>query len=358
MTNRQRSSPVRPQGRTLSSRGATAGKRGRRPFRRLFPTTFVILGLVTGVVISTIFGIYVVYAEMMSRVTYTGSDIRYDSFYDIPDLMADYDPDQLGLDLPHEPGGEDFPVQTDDIQVRDMEGIENILLLGVDTSNYSGRSDVIMIISINHHTRKISIVSLMRAMYVNIGARGHSRGLLNAAYAYGGAGLAIQTVEKNFGIPIKGFVAVNFRSFVNIVDAIGGVTINLTGAEGRVLGLPGGLNRLSGRQALDYSRIRKIDDDFHRNQRQRNVINSVLNEMASGGGASLYKAATVILANTYTNLDLDGYITKAPTYLAYERQQLQLPDMSETRMYYVNGQEVWWFDMTKTHDRLTRFLTQ
>lgn len=374
--------PVRPRGRTLSSKEGRQTSRGGRHFRRLFPLRFVSLGLLAGFLVSIFFGIYVVYAEMMSRVTYTGTDIQYDDFWDIPDLMETLDKGQAGggfsMDLDKDfddfrkflegNEGEDSEgdgikstsgpdlSQGGNVKLKEMPGIENILLLGIDTSTYSGRSDIIMIVSINHNTQKISIVSLMRAMYVKIGISRHNWGLLNAAYAYGGPSLAIRTVENNFGIPIKGYVAVNFQSFIRIVNALGGVTINLTEAEGRILGLPSGSNRLTGKQALAYSRIRKIDSDFQRNQRQRNVINSILNEMASSGGASLYKAATVILANTYTNLDLNRYIAKAPTYLAYTRKQMQLPNMSETRMYYVQGQEVWWFDMAKTHKRLTSFL--
>lgn len=356
MADHKSSRPVRPQGRTASSKEAQA-QRKRRPLRRLFPTLFLVLGLTTGLVVSTVFGIYVVYAEMMSRVTYQDSEIRFDDFYDIPDLLTlDY-MDKVGLDC-DDPHGDDDPDLNPSVNlpVKAMEGVENILLMGVDTASYTGRSDVIILLSINHNTKKVAIVSLMRAMYVKIGIRNHDRGLLNAAYSYGGPALAIQTVENNFGIPIKGFVAVNFKSFVNIVDALGGVNINLTRAEARILGLGSGTNRLSGTQALAYSRIRKIDDDFHRNQRQRNVIDSILNEMTSSGAAALYRATTVILANTYTNLDLNGYITKAPTYLSYERKQLQLPDMSETRMYYVKGQEVWWFDMEKNYQRLTHFI--
>lgn len=74
------------------------------------------------------------------------------------------------------------------------------------------------------------------------------------------------------------------------------------------------------------------------------------------GGGAIYKAATVILANTYTNLDLNSYINKAPSLLTYQRRQLQLPASGETRYYYVNGQEVWWFDMVKTHKRLVSFI--
>ncbi len=347
----------------------SGGKGAKTLFGRLFPLKFVLFGVTAGLLISVFSGVYIIYADMMSRVTYTGDDISYDSFYDIPDLMDPDNHDEWELELmtwlnqeldddPEALSGMEAlgPDQTGSISMKKMDGVENILLFGVDTNSYKGRSDVTMIISINHNTKKVSIVSLMRAMHVNIGVRNHNWGLLNAAYSYGGPALAIRTVESNFGIPIKGFVAVNFNSFVKIINALGGVTISLTPAEARYLGLRSGNNRLSGSQALSYSRIRKLDSDFQRNQRQRNVINSILNEMAASGGSTVYKVATVILANTYTNLDLNQYVSKAPTYLAYQRQQLQLPSMDETRKFYVKGQEVWWFDMVKTQNRLVNFL--
>lgn len=353
--------PVRRPGR--SDQPARAKEIRHRHLRRQYPPRFIACGVACGFILAVVFGVFVVYADMMSRVTYAKGDD--DSFWKIQNLLDDDFLSDYAL-IHHNAPGQD-PADADDpsdlesppqetLFLEHMAGVENILLLGVDTHSYTGRSDVTMLISINHNTKKINIVSLMRAMYVKIGAKNHDRGLLNAAYSYGGPTLAMKVVEQNFGIPITGFVAVNFTSFVRIVNAIGGVGITLTPGEARILRLPSGYNRLNGQQALDYSRIRKLDSDFQRNQRQRNVINSILNEMTSQGGASAYKAATVILANTYTNIDLNSYIMKAPTYLSYARSQLQIPDMSETRQYYVGGQEVWWFDLAKTHQRIVEFL--
>ncbi|NLA95289.1 MAG: LCP family protein [Clostridiaceae bacterium] len=338
------------------------------PFSRIFPIKFLVLGVVAGLIISIFSGVYLIYADLVSRVTYddgAGNDfykienlMDYDIFVD-PDGWDDKEGDSLegDQDIPGELQRPELH-QSGTIEMRQMPGVENILLFGVDSrsNNYKGRSDVTMIISINHNTKKINIVSLMRAMYVKIGAKNHPWGLLNAAYSYGGPGLAMRTVELNYGIPIKGFVAINFNSFIRIVDAIGGVSISLTDREAQYMGRSPGTQRLNGQQALAYARIRKIDSDFQRNQRQRNVINSVLSEMAAQGGSSIYKASAVILANTYTNLNLNDYISKAPSLLSYQRRQLQLPATGETRRYYVGGQEVWWFDMVKTHSRLVNFL--
>lgn len=348
--------------------GRKAAGKPRSVFGKLFPVRFLVLGVLAGLLISIFSGVYLIYADLMSRVNYVSDDP--DEFYQIANLM-DYDllidgEDPLDPDKEN-PDDEDPDAeptvrpelqQSGTIEMARMPGVENILLFGVDsrTNDYRGRSDVTMIISINHNTRTINIISLMRAMYVRIGARNNPWGALNAAYSYGGPGLAIRAVEYNFGIPITGFVAINFNSFMRIVDALGGVSINLTEREAELMNLSSGTNRLNGKEALYYARIRKIDSDFQRNQRQRNVINSILNELSSQGGGSIYKAATVILANTYTNLDLNSYINKAPSLLTYQRRQLQLPASGDTRYYYVNGQEVWWFDMVKTHNRLVSFI--
>ncbi|NLA71329.1 MAG: LCP family protein [Clostridiaceae bacterium] len=360
--------------------GASKTRKTRSAIGRLYPLKFVALGVVSGLFLSLFIGFYAIYADMMSRITYENPQVG--AFQEIQDLtdtdfFLEYEPELQGLmedDFdqlqylidgdqadPQQAAPDQQTASTSkpavNIPLKTMNGIENILLFGIDTGSYRGRSDVTMIISINHNTKQINIVSLMRAMYVKIGIPRHDWGLLNAAYSYGGPRLAIKTVERNFGIPITGFVAINFNSFVRIIDAIDGVGITLTSSEAAYLNFPEGYNRFNGQQALAYARLRKIDSDFQRNQRQRNVINCVINEMASQGAASVYKVATVVLANTYTNLDLNRYISKAPSYLSYGRRQLQIPAWSETNRYYSSGQEVWRFDMVKTHNRLVSFLT-
>lgn len=331
-------------------------------------------GAAAGFLAALLLGIYVIYADMLSRVTFVDPDqpqplllvnlLEEDlgSPEDwVPDsfMQSGHLPEMIDDSIPRETeaAGSASGFQAVNVPMQQMPGVDNILIFGVDTHSYSGRADAIILLSINHNTKTINIVSLMRAMYVRIGLANREWGLLNAAYSYGGANLAVRTVERNFGIPIKGFAAVNFSSFPRIIDALGGVTITLTQREADYMGMRPGTHRLDGKRALYYARIRKIDSDFQRNQRQRNIINSILGEMASQSGTAAYKAATVILANTYTNLDLNSYLLKAPSYLSYRRRQLQLPASGEMAMRYVGGQEVWWFDMLKTHTRLVSFLT-
>lgn len=142
----------------------------------------------------------------------------------------------------------------------------NILLLGVDElSGDRGRSDTIILMSLNPRTDSMIMMSIPRDTYVNIPGRGMDK--INHAYAFGGVDLAVQTIEENFDIPIHAYARVNMEGFKQGIDAIGGVTVNNTLAfssgsstfeEGPV--------HLNGDQALDYIRMRKQDPrgDFGR----------------------------------------------------------------------------------------------
>lgn len=342
----------------------------------------IIFGVLVGILLSLLTGIGIVFLDITSRVRYVGRDDSAQAFAWPPNLLETLDasPEDRAL---RDQANSDFEMlqqligqgtvsraernddPTNATPSRGQEtpgltpiaGTENFMLFGVDArdNSYRGRADVTMLISVNHPRRTVNFVSLMRGMYVNIGIRHHEWGMLNAAYSYGGPALAVRTVERNFGIPIKGFVAVNFNSFRRIVDAAGGVDIVLTDAEARYLGMTPGAHHMNGQEALNYARIRKIDSDFQRNGRQRKVIFSLLASL-SRNPTALYNAATVALANTYTDLDLNRYLSQAPTYLSYSYRELQLPHMSETKRFFQGGREMWWVDLVKTHRRLITFL--
>ena len=161
------------------------------------------------------------------------------------------------------------------------ERIINIALYGVDSRNndYVGRSDAILVCSVNGKTGKIKLVSVARDTYVSV--PGYYNTKINHAYAYGGPELAIQTLNENFGLDITDYVTVNFESLADIIDEMGGVMIDVTEEEryqinaylqrGEPLSETGMVN-LTGAQAVSYSRIRKIDSDSMRASRQREVL--------------------------------------------------------------------------------------
>ena len=159
--------------------------------------------------------------------------------------------------------------------------ITNIALFGLDSRNhdYEGRSDAIMVASVNGKTGKIKLVSIARDTYVNVPGYGETK--INHAYAYGGAELAIQTINENFNLDITDYAAVNFDSLADVIDAMGGIDLEVTEEERYQInaylleGEPlreSGMVHLNGPQAVSYARIRKIDSDTMRTERQRKVL--------------------------------------------------------------------------------------
>lgn len=167
--------------------------------------------------------------------------------------------------------------------------VRNILLIGADKERGgASRSDSIMIASINKKTGRITVVSILRDTHVDVPGNRESK--INAAYAWGGANLLIQTIEQNFGIKIDDYATVDFEMFTALIDGLGGIDIEVTeneadyinnrhsyGNEEKPETVPSGENvHLTGYQALWYSRIRKLDSDFNRTQRQRKVIAAIV----------------------------------------------------------------------------------
>ena len=171
-------------------------------------------------------------------------------------------------------------VTPEDIKIN--EGIEeelkdytNIAILGLDkkdeTFDYN-RSDCIIIISINNNTKDVNLVSVYRDTYLQI--EDHGLDKITHAYAYNKAPLALSTINTNMDLNITKYVTISFDSVIEIIDAIGGVTLDISSAEAtQIKGInSAGTYNLNGTQALTYGRIRKIDSDYARTERMRTVL--------------------------------------------------------------------------------------
>lgn len=185
----------------------------------------------------------------------------------------------------------------------DKDGITNILLAGVDGNNLDkgNRSDSMMVLTIDEKNNDIRITSLARDTYVQIPGYGEEK--LTHAYAYGGPALLLQTIDKNFGLKIDKYAVVSFSSFEKIIDAMGGVEIDVLPKE--VSYIPGvnsaGKQTLNGAEALAYSRIRYADDAYQRDNRQRTVMQAAYNKLSSNPG-DLMEIGNTILGYTKTNI--------------------------------------------------------
>ena len=184
------------------------------------------------------------------------------------------------------------------------KNVENILIFGIDSSgtdDVRARSDAMMIMSINKKENTVKLISLMRDIGVYIGdtdeTASTSLDKLTHAYAYGGVGLMINTINRNFGLDIQRFVMLDFNSAADIVDLVGGVTIDVEPGEvdyaniniteqSNLLGIEpplissSGEQTLNGVQAIGWSRIRYLDSDFVRTSRQREVATALIQEVS------------------------------------------------------------------------------
>ena len=189
----------------------------------------------------------------------------------------------------------------------------NILITGQDRRNVDswGRSDAMILCSINAETDTVTMVSFLRDLYLKIPGHGSNR--LNAAYSWGGAELLNETLVQNFDVSIDGNIEIDFFDFVALIDYLGGVDIELTAAEAVYLNKNGdweetlteGENHLTGEQALKYSRIRYLDSDFIRTERQRKVLSQVLEGLQGLSWSELRAAMDMLLENSTLSFSED-----------------------------------------------------
>lgn len=184
----------------------------------------------------------------------------------------------------------------------------NILLLGVDErEGDKGRSDTIILMSLNPATNSMKMLSVPRDTYVNIPGKGMDK--INHAYAYGDVELSIQTFEEAFDLPVHFYARINMEGFQDGIDALGGVTVqNNLDFEQDGVHFPKGDVQLNGEDALKYIRMRKEDPrgDYGRNERQRDVIKAAMGEAASFSSITKIGNLLDILGdNVRTDLDMD-----------------------------------------------------
>lgn len=194
-----------------------------------------------------------------------------------------------------------------DKKVEDQDAI-NVLLLGIDErSGDKGRSDTMILMSVNPNTQSTLMLSIPRDTYVNIPGRGMDK--INHAYAFGDVALSIETVENAFDLPVHFYARVNMDGFEQGIDAIGGVTVNndIEFDQGGYH-FPTGQINLDGSKALEYTRMRKRDPrgDMGRNDRQRQVVAAAMDEIVSFSSVTkIGNILDILGGNVKTNLDMD-----------------------------------------------------
>lgn len=198
----------------------------------------------------------------------------------------------------------------------------SVLLLGIDTdevrgSQTEGRSDSIMVATINPQKKQTTLVSIPRDTYTELVGNGTSD-KLNHAYAYGGVAMAMSSVENLLDIPIDHYALVNMDGMTDLIDEVGGVDIdNHLAFEYEGANFPLGKIHLEGWQAVKYSRMRYDDPegDYGRQKRQRIVLEALFHELASIDNISNYKNLLEVLGNNAkTDLSWDTIMTLLKKY--------------------------------------------
>ncbi len=270
-------------------------------------------------------GMFLYVWNLLGRPAYT--DIRIVDHFVVPTGDAGL-PD---LQFPDEitgPGGRvrvwapaEYPIES----VSQIDGeITNILVFGVDARSEgetSSRSDAMMVLSLDRRNDMIKITSLMRDLEVDIPGREGQQTKLNAAYAYGGVGLMINTINRNFNLDIQRFMMFDFWSAAGLIDQVGGISIPVTQDELRYLndgvlqynhltGRPAdqdlvqsaGDQVLNGAQAIAWARIRRVGTDHARTGRQRYVVSTMLAKFSDMNIVDKISTVTEALGHIETNL--------------------------------------------------------
>ena len=261
------------------------------------------------------------------------------------------------------------------------DGVYNILLVGVEAignnSVASGRTDSIMIATINTKQKTLGLTSIMRDSYVTI--PGYYDTKINAAFGHGGINLLYETIAYNYNLRLDGSAIVSFKTFQKIIDELGGIDIEITPAEAQYLNttnyvskksnrtLKPGMNHMNGNQALGYARVRyraTLDgsvDDFGRTSRHRRVMAAIFKEVKKSNPITLVK----LLDTVFSQVQTDIKKSNASSYLAEVMElsidgvpldNLRLPIDGSYQGVNINRQAVVTFDSAMSRDALANFV--
>ncbi len=273
---------------------------------------------------------------------------------------------------------DDFGVP-DEAPTERETGAVNILLLGSDrrNRNENGRSDAIMIATLDKENGQLKLTSIMRDLYVPIPGRKDNR--INAAYSFGGPRLAMQTINKNFNLNITRYVTVDFFGLEEIINAIGGVQIDVKEKEIKHINsvitelneldkqkrtspkiTKSGPQTLDGKQAVAYARIRKVGNgDSERTERQRRVMIQIFSKMKSINPLKLPDLIAAIIPYMDTNIPASEIISLGTSVLGMKDKkiyQYRVPANDTYKSQTIRGMAVYVPDLEKNTQLLHDFL--
>lgn len=253
--------------------------------------------------------------------------------------------------------------------------IKNIALFGIDSADGVGRSDSMMIATVDPVHDKLKITSLMRDSYVNIDGYGYDK--LNHAYAFGGPELSIKTINQTFGLNIEDFVAVDFASLPKVIDILGGIELDITDEELQYINgyiddinskdgtysphiSYAGPQHVDGVQALAYSRIRYTSGgDYERTRRHRTVLEQLFNKALTVSPTQYPTIINQLLPYVKTNLgatDILSLATKVATMGGGTLEQDRFPRDGYCWGENIDGIYYLGFDETATKQQMMDYI--
>lgn len=262
---------------------------------------------------------------------------------------------------------------------RQEEGVYNILLIGeeaIGSGTSRGRTDVIIIATLNKNQKSVKLTSLMRDTLVQI--PGYQDNKLNSAYEKGGVDLLYETISRNYNIKLDGCALVNFENFEKIIDYMGGLELTLTSGEAKYLRntnyiskpqyrtVVEGTQLMNGNQVLGYARIRKRatitgnNNDYGRTDRHRIILNAIFEKYKTKSKVELASMMFKILPMIKTDIDSKAFEMLLNTFIemgTMEIEQLRLPaDGTFTDNVKVRGMDVLIPDLNKNVELLHEFI--
>ncbi len=330
----------------------------------------IIAGSIVGIILILCLSGYLMINSYLNKIKYDpGVEALASEISPEPDDHTESDSPKAEIDMLNKKVEENL--STSSTPLLYDNDVFNILLIGSDTrtAGSRGRSDSMILISINKRTSKIMATSLLRDIYLQI--PGVSQGnRLNTANAFGGPALLLDTIQQNFKIKVDKYIAVDFFSFMDIVDQVGGVDIDVTNDEIKVAnnyiheinnlkGLPvdngeltlAGKQTLTGKQALSYARIRYVGNgDFGRTDRQRLVLEQVFSKIKTQNISQLNNLLNTSLPEVTTNLsknELFSLVLSMPSYANDTIDSWRIPVDGTFSYLSVRGMSVLGIDFSK-----------
>ena len=246
-----------------------------------------------------------------------------------------------------------------------LHGKRNLMIMGVDKrSGDVGRSDTLMVAMVDPGKDKLSLLSVPRDTLVSI--PGHGWDKINHAYAYGGHQLSQKTLENFLGLQISHYILVDFQGFVKLVDAIGGVDIDVEkdmqytdpydGETGLVISLHAGRQHLDGTTAIQYVRYRDEEGDIGRVKRQQKFMKAVFQKLSA---TNLLTRAPEIARTLYQSIDTDLSVTDLASLLVTFAKNVSGTSQLETAMVqgspaYIDDISYWIPNMTALRQQVAR----